>query len=69
MREPTEEEWAAVGRYLAGRYEAKAIDNGMTQHVERCDARRLIGRDVVQAVMRAIVLDDEASKRLKGGET
>ena len=69
MREPTEEEWAAVGRYLAGRYEAKAIDNGMTQHIERRNAMVLIGRDIVQAVMRAIVMEDESRKKMKGGET
>ena len=67
--EPTEEEWAVIGRYLAGRMQAQTPR--MSGHVSyrfRGGWPDLYGTSVPQAVMRAIVMEDEARERMKGDD-
>lgn len=68
-REPTEQEWAVVGRYLAGRMQAHSLKmDGTASYRLRGGWPELRGPSVVSAVMRAIVLEDaERERQEKGG--
>lgn len=64
--EPTESEWACVGRYLAGRMIATTVHNDGTfsfgfREISRHELR---GRSVVSAVMAAIVIDYALTRHL-----
>lgn len=68
-REPTEAEWAAVGRYLAGRMQAHSLTmDGMASYRLRGGWPELRGRDIVHAVMTAIVLEDEDRREESKGD-
>jgi hypothetical protein len=57
--EPTESEWACVGRYLAGRMLARKVNSDGTFSYGFSDIGRhtLRGTSVVSAVMQAIVAE------------
>jgi hypothetical protein len=66
--EPTEEQWAAVGRYLAGRMQSHSLTmDGQASYRFRGGWPDLRGRNIVSAVMRAIVMEDEARKERATG--
>lgn len=68
--EPTEQEWAVIGRYLAGRMQAHGLTmNGNASYRFRGGWPKLQGRSVPQAVMRAIVLEDEERKKKDGSKS
>ena len=68
-REPTEQEWAVVGRYLASRMQAHSLKmDGTASFRFRGGWPEIRGRNVVSAVMRAIVQEDDASKEKGGSE-
>lgn len=67
--EPTEEEWAVIGRYLARRMRATSPKmDGTKTYCFRGGWPELRGRSVPHAVMRAIVMEDESRKEMEGGE-
>lgn len=68
--EPTEEEWAVIGRYLAGRMQAHSLkmDGTASYHFRNGCWPTLRGRSVPHAVMLAIVLEDEARNEIEDGD-
>lgn len=64
--EPTESEWACVGRYLAGRMLTRKVhEDGTSSYRFREQGPELRGTSVVSAVMQAIVSEAgvEAAER------
>ena len=66
-REPTEAEWAAVGRYLLGRLKPISPSSpGVNLYCLDDGWPYLVGPNAVSAVMRAIVAEDDERKRMEG---
>ncbi len=65
-REPTEAEWAAVGRYMLVRLELdRVVTPGVNQYQFEGGWPWLIGPNAVSAVMRAIVAEDDELRRME----
>jgi hypothetical protein len=66
-REPSEAEWAVVGRYLAGRLDfAERLGPQSRLYEFDTTGTPLIGPNAVSAVMRAIVAEDDVRREMEG---
>lgn len=65
-REPTESEWAVVGRCLAGRMQSHSLTmDGVASYRLRGGWPELRGPNVVSAVMAAIVAENDERREVE----